>query len=186
MIPLKPKLLFACAMSSRGERFSGGAKSVDLQQVLLLGHTSDLLVLGVQHALRALHKWRASRPRVLLLPHSCFLTCLQKAVLRLGGSSRALGVFQFGATVSDTASSRTPIDRLAHNLRQFWRLRVADRWLASSRRDAAIARDAGFSFTESCVNSLRSLSRKADGHARQVMCGGLAVEAHATHTHTHP
>ena len=71
--------------------------------------------------------------------------------------------------------------RLAHNLRQFWRLRVANLWLASSRRDAAIASDAGFSFTESCINSLRSSSRKVDGHARQVMCGGLAVEAHATH-----
>ena len=68
--------------------FLGGHESVDLQQVLLLGHSSDLLFIAVQRALRAWHKWRSFYPQVPLVPDTCFLRCLAKAVSRVGGSVR--------------------------------------------------------------------------------------------------
>lgn len=74
----------------------GGHDSVHLQQMFLLGHSSDLLYVSVQRALCALHKWRDSHPHLPNLVQSSFLRCLGRAVRRLGGSVVSPGSFRFG------------------------------------------------------------------------------------------
>eukprot|EP00435_Cladocopium_sp_Y103_P038689 s1562_g10.t1 len=66
----------------------------------------------------------------------------------------------------------------AHNFRSAWRVRLFDRWLSSNRRDAGFARSAGVSVSVPVVDSLRSFCAQAVGHERQVVCGGVSVEAH--------
>lgn len=167
-----------CRLAVKG--FSGGHESVHLQQVLLLGHTSDLLFQCVQRALKALHKWRASRAPAPLRPNNCFLQCLSKAVSRLGGSVPSLGVFRFGGFIWDTASPSGFVPGYAHCLRQFWRRGLVRRWLSSKRNDAIIARASNLSVSESLVDRLRAVAQSVNGHGRQVMAGGLSTEAHAS------
>ena len=121
---------------------TGGHESVDLQQVFLLGHSSDLLYVSVQRALKALHKWRSTRAPQGLRPSS-FLTCLSRAVARLGGSVPELGQVRFGDTTWDTSSPSGFAPAFAHNFREVWRVCLFSRWLMSTRRDAGVARASG-------------------------------------------
>ena len=76
----------------------------DLQQVLLLGHTSDLLLYGVQRAIRALHKWRSSRPGVELRADTSFMKCLANAVSLRGGAIVKSGAYRFGSILWDMSA----------------------------------------------------------------------------------
>ena len=156
---------------------TGGHESVDLQQVFLLGHSSDLLYVSVQRALKALHKWRSTRAPQGLRPSS-FLTCLSRAVARLGGSVPELGQVRFGDTTWDTSSPLGFAPAFAHNFRKVWRVRLFGRWLTSTRRDAGVARESGVAASADLLSRLRAFSAQATGHERQVLCGGVSVEAH--------
>eukprot|EP00438_Fugacium_kawagutii_P017066 Skav215214 [mRNA] locus=scaffold1252:82926:90141:- [translate_table: standard] len=167
--------LTMCRRAVRGSE--RGHESVDIQQVLLLGHTSDLLCVSFQRAVKALHKWRASSGFPNLVDSS-FLTSLSRAAARLGGEVPSLGSFRFGNPTWDTSSPFAFADQCAHGLRDFWRLTAFQRWLCSTRRDAMIARASGFRVTQQLLSQLRACVSSVDGHARQIMCGGLSVEAH--------
>ena len=101
----------------------GGHESVDLQQVLLLGHPSDLLFVSAQRVLKAFHLWRASQP-----PRPCraalgFLVML----LACGWSSRGCRCGAWGVPfrvlcLGFVLSRRFCVRVYAHCLRQFWRL----------------------------------------------------------------
>ena len=158
----------------------GGHESVELQQVLLLGHTSDLLCIAVQRAIVALHKWRASHLQVPRLVPCGFLSCVSRAVVRLGGSVPGLGLFRFGTFTWDTSAPVGFVSGYAHCLRQFWRLSRARVWLQSQRNDAHVARGSHLVLTSSLLDRFRSVSQSVDGHARQAMIGGLATLAHAS------
>ena len=62
-VPTKSAVNSLLASSWRAVKSSpSDHESVHLQQMLLLGHCSDLLYVSVQRALRALHKWRNRHP----------------------------------------------------------------------------------------------------------------------------
>ena len=157
---------------------TGGHDSVHLQQMLLLGHCSDLLFVSVQRALRALHKWRDSHPLLPNLIQSSFLQCLGRAVGRLGGSVVSPGLYRFGAFTWDTTTPYAFVPTLAHNLRQFWRSSLLNRWLGSSRRDARIARSTNLRITDSLVHSLHTHSPHLNGDSLGIIVGGLHTDAH--------
>ena len=85
--------LTLCRKAVQGS--TGGHESVAIQQVLLLGHTSDLLCVSFQRAVKALHKWRASAGFPNLVDSS-FLTSLSQAATRLGGRFLLWGPFGLG------------------------------------------------------------------------------------------
>ena len=170
------RTLARCAVKG----YEGGHESVDLQQVLLLGHTSDLLFVSVQRVLKAFHVWRASHPLVPAVRPSGFLSCFSRAVSRLGGAVVGPGVFRFGSFAWDSSSPVGFVSGYAHCLRQFWRLSRARVWLNSQRNDARIARESNLVLTSSLLDRLRQVSLTVDGHARQVMCGGLSTTAHSS------
>lgn len=91
-----------------------------------------------------------------------------------------MGSFRFGDLTWDTSSPFAFADSYAHGFRDFWRLSALQRWLRSSRRDAGIARNAGLRVTHQLLSQLRACAACVDGHARQIMCGGLSVEAHCS------
>lgn len=144
----------------------GGHESVELQQVLLLCHTSDLLCIAVQRAIVALHKWRASHLQVPRLVPCGFLSCVSRAVVRLGGSVPGLGLFRFGTFTWDTSAPVGFVSGYAHCLRQFWRLSRARVWLQSQRNDAHVARGSHLVLTPSLLDRLRSVCQSVDGPAR--------------------
>ena len=170
------RTLARCAVKG----YEGGHESVDLQQVLLLGHTSDLLFVSIQRVLKAFHLWRASHPLVPAVRPSGFLSCFSHAVSRLGGVVVGPGVFRFGFFAWDSSSPVGFVSGYAHCLRQFWRLSRARVWLNSQRNDARIARESNLVLTSSLLDRLRQVSLTVDGHARQVMCGGLSTTAHSS------
>eukprot|EP00438_Fugacium_kawagutii_P030759 Skav215264 [mRNA] locus=scaffold2881:38182:47134:+ [translate_table: standard] len=90
----------------------------------------------------------------------------------------SLGSFRFGNLTWDTSSPFAFADQCAHGLRDFWRLTAFQRWLGSTRRDALIARASGLRVTQQLLSQLRACASSVEGHARQIMCGGLSVEAH--------
>ena len=180
-VPTKSAVNSLLASSRRAVKSSpGGHESAHLQQMLLLGHCSDLLYVSVQRALRALHKWRNRHPYFPNLVNSSFLQCLGRAVCRLGGSVVSPGSFRFGDFTWDTTTPFGFAPNFAHCLRQFWRASLFNRWLGSSRRDAVLARSTGLSSSMSLIDRLRGVAQTIDGHSRQIMAGGLTTEAHSS------
>ena len=180
-VPTKSAVNSLLASSRRAVKSSpGGHESAHLQQMLLLGHCSDLLYVSVQRALRALHKWRNRHPYFPNLVNSSLLQCLGRAVCRLGGSVVSPGSFRFGDFTWDTTTPFGFAPNFAHCLRQFWRASLFNRWLGSSRRDAVLARSTGLSSSMSLIDRLRGVAQTIDGHSRQIMAGGLTTEAHSS------
>ena len=156
---------------------SGGHESVDLQHNCFCWVTPLIFCTFRCNVPLSLHKWRAARAPQALVPSS-FLTCLTRAARRLGGSVPSLGQVRFGDTTWDTSCPLGFAPSFAHNFREVWRSRLFRKWLASSRRDAAFARASGVQASAALMGRLRNFCASATGHERQVVCGGVSVEAH--------
>eukprot|EP00435_Cladocopium_sp_Y103_P040188 s1562_g10.t2 len=110
----------------------------------------------------------------------CLLLPLRRQ-FRSVGDARLRACFGSGLLRGYYLDTSCPVGfapAFAHNFRSAWRVRLFDRWLSSNRRDAGFARSAGVSVSVPVVDSLRSFCAQAVGHERQVVCGGVSVEAH--------
>ena len=82
-----------------------------------------------------------------------------------------------GAQVSLPGASASTHRQLLHRVRDWWRLQRLKDWLASSRRDAMIARREGLRVDAHTIPALRKLYDKLSTHAKAVMLGGFKTEA---------
>lgn len=75
-------------------------------------------------------------------------------------------------------SERTPqLEKVLHQIRDSWRMVEATRWLASGRRDTAIARQEAFAPSPTILNSEKALVAKSDGHTAALVSGGMMTAA---------
>ena len=155
-----------------------------LQQVLLLGHTSEINLLGAQHAMSTLARWAKQVTSRGLDPTAFDLgavgRALGSAVSKWGWQPRPRrwGCWGLGRDCYDILAPSNARNAAAHALRVTWRVARIKEWLRSnSRRDSAVARSANVRATPALAERLCKLARAVSGDAVAVMCGGMSTDA---------
>ena len=169
----------------KGGEAKADRSSRPLQQVLLLGHTSDLAFIGTQRLLCALGRWanvlrrRGQDFRRFRLRASTLGAAITSTLHEWGWSPRR-GWAVWGGRDHEWSLEKPLHEqrKAAHQLRDVWRIAKLKEWLAhSTRRDADLARQEGILPDLRLLKRLRHLATKVDGHGVGVMCGGFSTDA---------
>ena len=168
--------------SVRGSENRGDRSSRPLQQVFLLGHTSDLSLVACSRFMNALNRWtlfrlkrgwlvpslRASIPPVMQYVSS-FLAEWGRRLDGWGSWSGPSGLF-------DVRNSKQRNLKAMHDLRTDWRLTQMQKCQESDRIDANCARRNHLNLTPVLLEKLRKVAKKTSVDGIAVICGGYGVK----------
>ena len=175
---------FRVAVKGCAQKFDRSSR--DLQQLVLLGHHSDLAFLACQRLLKAMGRWTAL---LVAQGHNPLLFNVKDSALARGMNAclaawswtpkrRSWAEWGFGNRSWNLRSTQALQNRAAHQLREDWRLSRLREWLGHPTRiDSRLARASRVRASAELVAYLRRLAAKVDGHALSTMIGGLSTDA---------
>ena len=164
----------------KGGPAKGDRSARPLQQLLILGHGSDLLYLGAQKLLKAIGRW-ADHARAGGRPPTQHRVCrtryaraFQKCLDHWGWTPVPGQWAAQGRQVLDLQASYKDREKAFHDLRSAWRCTRLEEWLKSPRRDAIGRSESAprLGLWTGFVSWLLCF-----GHAVSCMCGGMSTDA---------
>ena len=175
---------FRVAVKGCAQKFDRSSR--DLQQLVLLGHHSDLAFLACQRLLKAMGRWSAllvaqgRNPLAFNVKDSALAQGLNSCLSAWGWTPkhRSWAGWGRGNCTWNLHSTSALQNRASHQLREAWRLVRLKEWLGHPARiDSRLARASRVRASPALVVYLRRLAAKVDGHALSTMIGGLSTDA---------
>ena len=175
---------FRLAVKGCAQKFDRSSR--DLQQLLLLGHHSDLAFLACQRLLKAMGRWsklleaQGRNPLLFNVKDSALAQGINSCLSAWGWTPKRRSWAEWGRGNCTWSLRFSPAlqNRAAHQLRDAWRLHRLKEWLGHpARRDSHLARSCRVRASPELVVYLRRLASKVDGHAISTMIGGLSTDA---------
>ena len=175
---------FRVAVKGCAQKFDRSSR--DLQQLVLLGHHSDLAFLACQRLLKAMGRWTAllvaqgRNPLLFNVKDSALARGMNACLAAWSWTPkrRSWAEWGFGNRSWNLRSTQALQNRAAHQLREDWRLSRLREWLGHPTRiDSRLARASRVRASAELVAYLRRLAAKVDGHALSTMIGGLSTDA---------
>ena len=145
----------------KGSEASYDRASRPLQQVLLLGHSSDIAFLAAQHCLCALARWarllvkQGLNPEVFRLQASSVGKAVTSTLAQWNWTPLRWGAWGAGRSSFDVSAQLLTLQKAAHELRDAWRVSKVTEWInAPTRIDSRLAREVGLRPTQALVRRI--------------------------------